>query len=196
MAGARQVEAALARVFGEQAAVRSVDARHHRRLVVGELGVVGQVLLVLPDEERRHAAADHEHERAGGEHESRGTARSSRIFGQAFPPRTPKVRGWAAFRDVLDGAVRGSSARPTSVSESGSLWRSLWWPPYQRRGERRSCLLHGPLAWLGAGCGGARQPRPRARNRPRVAPSAARGKEALDRGAMASAAFVAPLRGD
>ncbi len=48
----RQVQAALVGIFGEHRAVAGVDAGHHRRLVVLELGVVRQILLVLVRERR------------------------------------------------------------------------------------------------------------------------------------------------
>ncbi len=48
----RQIEPALARIFGQQAAVRGMDAGHHRGLVVLELGVIGQILLETVDHRR------------------------------------------------------------------------------------------------------------------------------------------------
>ncbi|GJE73413.1 hypothetical protein CHKEEEPN_4978 [Methylorubrum podarium] len=65
----RQVEAPLVGVLGEQRAVRGVDAGHHRRLVVGERGVVRQILAVLPVEERAHRGGDAEQHGAGREQE-------------------------------------------------------------------------------------------------------------------------------
>ena len=62
-----QVEAPLARVFGQQATVGGVDARHHRRLVVLELGVVGQILFELPDDGGDDPGDDDEKDGARGE---------------------------------------------------------------------------------------------------------------------------------
>jgi len=63
----RQIETAFAGIFGQQAAVRGVDARHHRRLIVLELGVVGQILLVFVNHRGADRRRDHEHDRARGE---------------------------------------------------------------------------------------------------------------------------------
>ena len=52
----RQIEAPLLRVFGDQAAIGRVHARHHRRLVVAKLRVVGQVLRIMPDQKAAAAA--------------------------------------------------------------------------------------------------------------------------------------------
>ncbi len=71
--GGRQVESALAGIFSQQAAVARVDARHHGRLVVLELRVVGQVALVFPDHEPGHAREDHEQQRAGRKNEAQET---------------------------------------------------------------------------------------------------------------------------
>ncbi len=69
----RQVQPALAGVLGQQRAVRRVDAGHHRRLVIGERGVVGQVLAVLPVEVTAHRRADHEQHRGGAEQDPKET---------------------------------------------------------------------------------------------------------------------------
>ena len=45
----RQIEPALPGVFAEQRAVRGMDAGHHRRLVILQLRIVGQVLGEMPD---------------------------------------------------------------------------------------------------------------------------------------------------
>ncbi len=65
--GGGQIEPPLVRIFGEQAAVGGVHARHHRRLVILQVAVVGQILLELEDDERRRRRNDDEDDRAGGE---------------------------------------------------------------------------------------------------------------------------------
>ena len=63
----RQVQAALVRIFGEHRAVAGVDAGHHRRLVVLELGVIRQILLVLEEHGARTDRRHHEHDRESRE---------------------------------------------------------------------------------------------------------------------------------
>ena len=66
----RQIEAPLLGIFGDQAAVGRVHARHHRRLVIAKLRIVGQVLGVMPDQERRSRGPHHEDDRRGGKEKS------------------------------------------------------------------------------------------------------------------------------
>jgi hypothetical protein len=63
----RQEQAALARVLSKQRSVRSVHARHHRRFVIAQLRVVGQILLVAVDEQPDRRRADQKDDRAGSE---------------------------------------------------------------------------------------------------------------------------------
>jgi hypothetical protein len=65
----RQIEPALARIFGEQRAVRGVHARHHRRLVVLQRRVVGKVLRVMEIQADREAGCEHENDGPQGEQE-------------------------------------------------------------------------------------------------------------------------------
>ena len=74
-----QIETPLARVFGQQAAVGGVNARHHRRLVVLQLGVVGQVLLELPDDGGDDRRRDDEDDGAGREHETEETGDAAHV---------------------------------------------------------------------------------------------------------------------
>jgi hypothetical protein len=66
----RQVEPALTGVLGEQAAVGGVDAGHHRRLVVRERRVVGQVARVLPEEVAARRRTDDDCHRRYAEQEA------------------------------------------------------------------------------------------------------------------------------
>ena len=68
--GDRHVDAPLARVLGDQPAVIGVDARHHRRLVLGEHLVVRQFLGDFPQHEGGRAGHGDEQNHAGGEHEA------------------------------------------------------------------------------------------------------------------------------
>ena len=73
----RHEDAPLAGVFGHQAAVVRVDARHHRRLVFGEAVIVGQIARGLPHEEAGHAGGRHEQH-----HARRRNAKPSRLKSQ------------------------------------------------------------------------------------------------------------------
>ncbi len=66
----RQIETPLARIFGEQAAIAGMDARHHRRLVVRELRVIGQVLRIFPVEISGARRRDQKGDRADAEEEA------------------------------------------------------------------------------------------------------------------------------
>ena len=66
----RQIEPALARIFGEQRAIGRMHARHHRRLVILELRIVRQILGIVPQQARRRGHADDEQDRPGGEQEA------------------------------------------------------------------------------------------------------------------------------
>jgi hypothetical protein len=61
----RHENAPLERVFGEQPAVARLNARHGRRLVVGELLIIGQADAVFPQHGEQAAATQYreEHER-------------------------------------------------------------------------------------------------------------------------------------
>ena len=60
----RQIKPALFRVFAEQRAVGRMDARHHRRLIILKLGIVGQVLGKMPDQSCRRRDADQKQDRS------------------------------------------------------------------------------------------------------------------------------------
>ena len=66
----RHVEPALAGIFGDQAAVRGVDAGHHRGLVIGELGVIRQILRIEPESIGQPYGADQEEDRSDAEEEA------------------------------------------------------------------------------------------------------------------------------
>ena len=66
----RQIEAPLLGILTEQRTVGRMHARHHRRLVILKLGVVGQVLGEMPDRARDTGHADQEHDGAGSEQET------------------------------------------------------------------------------------------------------------------------------
>ena len=109
-----QIEAPLARIFGEQAAVGGVNARHHRRLVVLQLGVVGQVLLELPDDGGDDRRRDDEDDRARREHETEETGDAAHV----------------SIQDLLGpdddpSADRPRAIRARSLSQSARLVRKL-----------------------------------------------------------------------
>jgi hypothetical protein len=64
----RHEDTLLGGVLGHQAAVAGMDAGHHRRLVVGELGVFGQAAAEMPKHVEGAASGDdHAEEHQGGE---------------------------------------------------------------------------------------------------------------------------------
>jgi hypothetical protein len=63
----RHVEPALAGVFGDQAAVGRMDAGHHRRLVIRQLGMLRQVLRIEPESIGEPNSADQEEDRTDAE---------------------------------------------------------------------------------------------------------------------------------
>jgi hypothetical protein len=67
----RQIEAALLGVFAEQRAIRRVDARHDRRLVILKLRIVRQVLGEMPDRAGDAGNAHEEHDGSGGKQETK-----------------------------------------------------------------------------------------------------------------------------
>ena len=73
----RQIQPAFLGVFAEQRAVRGMDPRHHRRLVVLELRIVGQILGEMPDQPRGRGNADQEHHGSSGEQETEETDEQS-----------------------------------------------------------------------------------------------------------------------
>ncbi len=66
----RQIEPALLGVLAEQRTVRRVDARHHRRLIILKLRIVGQVLGKVPDRARDAGDAYQEQHGSGSEQET------------------------------------------------------------------------------------------------------------------------------
>ena len=59
----RNVEPPLARIFGEQRSVGGVHPRHHRGLVVLELGIVRKRLRIVPEQSGRGRHPDNEYDR-------------------------------------------------------------------------------------------------------------------------------------
>ncbi len=57
-------------IFAEQRAVRRVNARHDRRLIILQLGIIGQILGEMPDRPGNGGNAHQEHDGSGGEQET------------------------------------------------------------------------------------------------------------------------------
>ena len=66
----RDVEAPLAGIFGDQRPVGRVHARHHRGLIILQLGIVRQVLGVVPEQPGGRGHAHHEQDGACREEEA------------------------------------------------------------------------------------------------------------------------------
>ena len=62
----RQIEPALLGVFGEQRSIGRMHARHHRRLIVLQLRIVGKVFGEVPQHGGHAGHADEEHDRSSG----------------------------------------------------------------------------------------------------------------------------------
>ena len=72
----RQIQATLARIFGDQRPVGRMHPRHHRRLVILQLRVIRQVLRVMPHQTGDAGDADQKQDRARPRTESRKSAAS------------------------------------------------------------------------------------------------------------------------
>ncbi len=66
----RQIQPPFLGIFPEQRAVRRVNTRHHRRLIILKLRVIGQVLGEMPDQPGGSGDAHQEHDGSGGEQET------------------------------------------------------------------------------------------------------------------------------
>ena len=73
----RNVEPPLARVFGEQGSVGGVHPRHHRGLVVLELGIFGKRLGIMPEQSGRGGHSDNEQDRSCCEQQAQETQHQS-----------------------------------------------------------------------------------------------------------------------
>ena len=71
--GDRQIEAPLARIFGDKRSVARMNTRHHRRLVVLESRIIRQITFEFPNEQSRRARRDDKEYRASGEDKSKET---------------------------------------------------------------------------------------------------------------------------
>ncbi len=98
----RQVEPALARIFGQQRAVGRVHAGHDARLVVLQLAIIGQILGEMPDQAGSRTDPDQEHDGSECEQESEEAKEQ--------PHRVPSVNCAPA------GARRPPPGRPESKS--------------------------------------------------------------------------------
>ena len=74
-----QIEAPLAGIFGQKAAVGGVNARHDRRFVILQLSVVGQILLELPDDAGDDGRRDDEDDSARREQETKETGDAAHV---------------------------------------------------------------------------------------------------------------------
>jgi len=81
----RNVEAPLARVFGEQRTVGGMDPRHHRGLVILQLRIVGQRFGIMPEQARRPRDRDHEHDGSRREQEADEAQQQSHQFKSPRP---------------------------------------------------------------------------------------------------------------
>ncbi len=73
----RQIEPPLLGIFTEQRAIGGVDARHDRRFVILQLGIVGQILGEMPDRAGDSSHADQEHNGSSGKKEADETQEQS-----------------------------------------------------------------------------------------------------------------------
>src|SRR5208283_6120974 len=112
---ARQIEAPLMRIFGEDRAIAGVHARRDRRLVGLELRRVGQIALVNLDEPIGRDGADHEKNRAGREEKADEPEK------QSHRERPRRVRALAARCADGVGKARGSLVSKGLLEFCGEL---------------------------------------------------------------------------
>ena len=106
---ARQIEPALARIFGQNRAVARVDAGHDRRLVVLELRGVGQILRIGVDHRSDRHGADHEKDRAGRKYEAEKAADHPHIdrLCSMVTDQTPRFSRRPGVEDVCTPVIHG-----------------------------------------------------------------------------------------
>ena len=80
----RKIKPSLARIFGQQAAVGRVHARHHRRLIVLEQRVIWEVLFVFPHDAGKNRRRHDEQQRAGRKYETNNTSDPAHLSTEAF----------------------------------------------------------------------------------------------------------------
>ncbi len=80
----RKIKPPLARIFGKQAAVRRMHARHDRRLIVLEQRVIREVLLVLPYDAGEHRRRHDEQQSAGRKYEADNPSDTAHLSIEAF----------------------------------------------------------------------------------------------------------------
>jgi hypothetical protein len=131
----RHEDAPLAGVLGHQGAVGGVDARHHRRLVLGQPLVVRQVARGHPDVEAGDGDATQEQQHAGGENEGQ----------EAQQPAAPPALSRLGRRENLDRSHR---------VEIPSL------PALPSRGYEPLQARWGNIGTLALNVAGSRPPRP------------------------------------
>ena len=105
----REVESPLPRIFGQQRAVGRVHPRHHRGLVVLQLGIVRQRLRVVPQQPGRARDPDDEYDRPGREQQADEAQHSLMA---EVPPRR------AAPAAMIAAAPR---AAPTTLQPGSSV---------------------------------------------------------------------------
>jgi hypothetical protein len=75
----------LTRIFGEQASVRRVDARHHWWLIVLEQRIVRKVLFVFPNDPGKNRGCYGEQQCAGSKYETNNASNPAHLSIKAFP---------------------------------------------------------------------------------------------------------------
>ncbi len=123
----RDVEPPLARVFGEQRAVRRVHAGHDRGLVVLQLGIVRQVAGEVPEQAGGAGDPDDEQDRAGGkqqagESQQQPHRRCPPCRGRCGPQHSPAARRRPT---QIDACRLSLTPSPTPAGFVGYLGRAV-----------------------------------------------------------------------
>ena len=92
----RQIEPAFLGILAEQRPVRRMDARHDRRLVILKLGIIRQILGIMPDQPRRRGHADQEHDGSRSKQEIPRTAQRSALSKFRFSPSAAMTGDFSA----------------------------------------------------------------------------------------------------
>ena len=95
--GHRHEHALLARIFRQQPAVGGIQARGDRRLVVGELLVVGQAMAEVPEQACHCASANDQSGRCKGQQDFEQVQHFHFLYAAALGAATPSMEGSYAF---------------------------------------------------------------------------------------------------
>ena len=121
----RNVEPPLARIFGEQRSVGGVHPRHHRGLVVLELGIVRKRLRIVPEQSGRGRHPDNEYDRPCCEQQTQETQHQSHAEVPPAPTAPGAIHVSRKLRAVSQTSDRGRFPRTPTPAPVSSYAKSL-----------------------------------------------------------------------